>query len=130
MSFDRPRILIIISLLIIVPLGLLTKVYTGVAQNWVNNYAGAILYEIFWCLFFFWFFPSKEAIVKIPWVVFLVTCAIEVAQLWFKLIPAPIRTSLIWKLLFGSTFVWWDFPHYALGSWLGWLWLSKIGNRR
>ena len=51
-------VLIIISLLIIIPLGLFSKVYTGVAQGWVNNYAGDILYEIFWCLFFWWFFSQ------------------------------------------------------------------------
>ena len=126
MSLDRRRILIIISLLIITPLGLFSKVYTGVAQEWVNDYSGDILYEIFWCLFFFWFFPSKKAIVTIPLCVFIVTCAIEVSQLWFSLVPISIRSSLIWRLLLGSSFVWWDFPHYALGSFLGWLWLLII----
>ena len=126
LKLDRRRILIIISLLIIIPLGLFTKVYTGIAQAWVRDYAGDILYEIFWCLWFFWFFPSKKAMVKIPLTVFLVTCAIEIAQLWFQFVPIAIRSTLMWRLLLGSSFAWWDFPHYALGSLLGWFWLRVI----
>ena len=129
MNLDRRRILIIISLLIIIPLGLFSKAYTGVAQSWVNDYAGDILYEIFWCLFFFWFFPSQKAIFIIPFSVFIVTCAIEVSQLWFEFVPLSIRSSLIWKLLLGSSFVWWDFLHYAFGSFLGWLWLQKLNKK-
>lgn len=126
LNLDRRRILIIISLLIIIPLGLFSKAYTGVAQEWVRDYSGDILYEIFWCLFFGWFLTSKKAIAKIPLWVFVVTCAIEVTQLWFKFVPVAIRSSLIWKLLLGSSFAWWDFPHYAFGSLLGWLWLRTI----
>ena len=126
LNLDRRRILIIISLLIITPLGLFSKAYTGIARGWVNDYAGDILYEIFWCLFFWWFFPSKKATAIIPLWVFIVTCAIEIAQLWFALVPISIRSSLVWRLLLGSSFVWWDFPHYALGSFFGWLWLRMI----
>jgi hypothetical protein len=121
--------LIFISLLIIVPLGLLSKSYTGFGQHWVNNYSGDILYEIFWCLFIFGIIPQKITIAKITLGVFAVTCIIEVAQLWFALVSATIRSSLIWRLLLGSTFVWWDFPHYALGSFLGWFWLFLINQK-
>lgn len=120
------QIFIFISLLIIIPLGLGSKVYTGLGQGWVNDYAGDILYEIAWCLFFFWFSPSKKPTVLIPLWVFIVTCIIEICQLWFGLVPNAIRSSIIWKLLLGSAFSWWDFPHYALGSLIGWFWLSKI----
>lgn len=120
------RLLILISLAFLTPVGLLTKIYTGFGQEWVNNYAGDILYEIFWCLLVFWFIPTKKAIVAIPLWVFTITCAIEVFQLWHEPIPLSIRSSLIWKLLLGTSFSWWDFPHYLLGCLLGWLWLSLI----
>ncbi len=119
---------IFISLLVITPLGLLSKVYTGIGQEWVNDYSGDILYEIFWCLILFWFFPGKKATVTIPLWVFIITCMIEVAQLWFNYVPIAIRSHIIWRLLLGSTFVWWDFPHYAIGSVLGWLLLSRIAE--
>jgi hypothetical protein len=118
--------IIFILLLIIIPLGLLSKTYTGIGQSWVNDYSGDILYEILWCLVFFWFFPSKKAIVTIPILVFIVTSLIEISQLFFDRVPLALRETIIWKLLLGSAFVWWDFPHYAIGSWLGWLLLTKI----
>jgi hypothetical protein len=123
---NKRRILILLSLLVITPLGLLSKQYSGFAQEWVNDYSGDILYEIFWCLLIFWFIPKKKAISPIAFWVFLVTCIIEICQLWYGSIPQSIRSSLIWRLLLGSTFVWWDFPHYALGSFFGWLWLRLI----
>ena len=117
---------ITILLFIIIPLGLFSKAYTGIGQTWVRDYSGDILYEIFWCLFFFWFFPRKKAIVTIPIWVFIVTSIIEVSQLFFDRVPIALRETIIWKLLLGSTFVWWDFPHYALGCFLGWLLLDRI----
>lgn len=130
MKSDR-RVLIFISLLIIIPLGILSKKYTGIAQEWVHDYSGDILYEIFWCLVVFWFIPQAKSKINLNEIqialgVFAITCAIEVSQLWFDLVPVAIRSSLIWKLLLGSVFVWCDFPHYALGSFLGWLWMILI----
>ncbi len=134
MKSDR-RLLIFISLLIITPLGLLSKQYTGIAQEWFRDYSGDILYEIFWCLIVFWLMhPAKVTShnkiktqeLQIALWVLAITCAIEISQLWFNLVPANLRSSLIWRLLLGSTFVWWDFPHYALGSCLGWLWMILI----
>lgn len=128
---SQGRCLIFISLLIIVPLGILSKIYTGIAQDWVHDYSGDILYEIFWCLVIFGLIAqtkntTKKLEVKIAVWVFIITCGIEISQLWFDLVPLSIRSSLIWRLLLGSTFVWWDFPHYALGSFLGWLWIVSI----
>ena len=132
---SRSRVLIIISLLLITPLGLLSKAYTGVAQTWVRDYSGDVLYEIFWCLFVFWFTLPVRNLTRLKLVtskialgVFAVTCVIEVSQLWFHLVPLAVRSHLIWKLLLGAGFAWWDFPHYVLGSLIGWWWMFKIGS--
>ncbi|WP_253274168.1 DUF2809 domain-containing protein [Myxosarcina sp. GI1] len=117
---------IFISILIIVPLGLFSKVYTGIGQTWVRDYSGDILYEVLWCLVFFWFFSSKRATVIIPIWVFIVTSIIEVSQLFFHHVPVALRKTITWKLLLGSSFVWWDFLYYAIGCLLGWLILNRI----
>ena len=114
------RLIILVLIPIVTLLGLLSKAYTGVGQVWVNDYSGDILYEILWCLVFGWFYRSKEAVVAIPIGVFVVTSLIEVSQLWFHRVPPSLRETLLWKLLLGSSFVWWDFPHYALGCIIGW----------
>ena len=122
----KRRFLILLSLFLITPLGLFSKVYVGIGQEWINGYSGDILYEIFWCLVFFWFFPVRKAMTIIPLWVFIITSAIEFAQLWFVHVPEAIRSTIIWRLILGSTFVWWDFPHYAIGCALGWLLLYQL----
>jgi len=128
------RALILLSLLVITPVGLLSKAYTGIGQEWVQDYSGDVLYEIFWCLAAFWFVrPGQSAIalrditIKIALGVFIITCAIEVSQLWFHLVPVGVRSSFVWRMLLGSGFAWWDFPHYALGSLIGWWLIYQIG---
>ncbi|WP_392532422.1 DUF2809 domain-containing protein [Nostoc sp. C117] len=123
---QNQTIFIILSMLIVVPMGLLFKYYAGFAHQWFNDYGGDIFYEIFWCLVGFYFFRSRAAIVQIPIWVFVITCIIEFLQLWHPPLLNEIRTTLIGKLLLGTTFAWWDFPHYALGCVLGWLWLQQL----
>jgi uncharacterized membrane protein len=100
-------------------LGLASKAYRGRFDGWINNYGGGVLYEIFWILLVVQIVPAANPI----WVslaVFLVTCGLEVLQLWNPPLLAAIRSTLVGRLLLGTTFVWWDFPHYLLGCVLGW----------
>lgn len=129
------RVLILLSLLLIVPLGIFSKAYGGIGQEWVKDYSGDVLYEIFWCLLIFWFTRRDQEITKlktttskIAFGVFAVTCTIEVSQLWFYLVPEIIRSTFIWRMLLGAGFDWWDFPHYAFGSLIGWGVIYQIGR--
>ena len=117
---------IILSLLIIVAVGLLSKRYTGFGRSWVNDFSGDILYEIFWCLFIFLLIPSRKAMNQIPIWVFSITCTIEFLQLWHQPDLDSIRSTFLGKLLLGTTFSGRDFPHYLLGCIIGWLWLRQI----
>ncbi|MDZ8055824.1 MAG: DUF2809 domain-containing protein [Aulosira sp. ZfuVER01] len=118
--------LILLSALIVVVMGFFLKYYTGPGHQWFNNYGAAIFYEIFWCLFAYWFVRSQRAVKQIPIWVFIITCIIEFLQLWHPPVLEDIRATLIGKWLLGTTFAWWDFPHYLLGSALGWLWLRQL----
>ena len=116
-----------IVLAIIVVIGLWTKMgYDGWGKAWVNDFSGDILYEMAWILFFGLIWPRFSS-AKLAWGVFLVTCLIEFSQL----IPFPpdLKSNLLWRLLMGTTFVWWDFPHYALGSVIGWGILQGLRDR-
>lgn len=119
-------IFIILSVLIVVPMGFLFKYYNGPAHHWFNDYGASVFYEIFWCLFAFLFFRSRAAVIQIPIWIFVITCILEFLQLWHPPLLEEIRATLIGKLLLGTTFVWWDFPHYVLGCVLGWLWLQQL----
>ena len=124
----RKRSLILLSIFFVVPLGLYSKYYQGMGSVWVNDYGAAIWYEVFWCLLAFYFFSGKKGIKLIPFYVFIITCLIEISQLWNPPILALIRSHILGKLLLGTTFCWWDFPHYLLGCLLGWLWICMINQ--
>ena len=115
----------LISMLIIVPLGLYSKFYSGQAENWVNNSLGGVLYVIFWCLFAFLFLSNIK-----PWriaaVVFAVTCFLEFLQLWHPPLLEFIRSHFIGRTILGTSFTWTDFPYYLVGCGIGWLWMKSL----
>ena len=117
---------IILSLAVIVPLGVLAKLYTGWYRDWVNNSASGILYEVFWCLALFLVWPRRAAIRRIVIGVFLVTCGLEVLQLWHPSWLGAFRSTVAGRTLIGTTFAWSDFAYYAIGSGVGWLWLRWL----
>jgi hypothetical protein len=47
-------------------------------------------------------------------------------QLWHPKSLETIRSSFIGSALIDTTFSWLDFPHYALGSFIGWQWLRWL----
>ncbi len=97
------------SVLLLTPLGLATKAYDGPGSWWVQDYLGGVIYVMFWIA-----------------AVLAVTCLLEVLQLWQPPLLQQVRGTFAGRALLGTTFVWWDFPHYAagaaagggLGSWL------------
>jgi len=118
-----------LSLLIVTPLGFAFKHYSGPGNGWFNNYGAGVLYEIFWILIAFLVFPTKKAATRIPRWVFAVTCALEFLQRWHPVFLEQVRSHFLGSALIGTTFVWWDFPHYILGCLIGWAWLRWMTRR-
>lgn len=102
-------------IIILVPLGIYTKFYHGLASSWVNDSLGGILYIIFWSLVLFLFCPNLSP-VKITVLIFLITCAIEFLQLWHPEFLEIIRNNFFGQALLGTSFSWLDLFHYLLGS--------------
>jgi hypothetical protein len=127
-SLVRKRVFF--SLLVITPMGFLLKLYAGPGQGWLNNYAAGVLYEIFWCLVLFFFWPRRESAARIAVGVLIVTSVLEVLQLWQPGVLEQIRSTFLGRTLIGTTFSWWDFPHYVLGCALGWLWMLRVLKSR
>ena len=111
---DPMRRFLLICLLILIPIGLATKMYTGSGSWWVYAHAGGVFYEIFWIFFVLAVWSNRSEVAVAAWV-FLVTCILEFFQLWH---PAPleaIRGTFPDHAVLGSRFSWWDFPCYAVG---------------
>jgi phosphotransferase system glucose/maltose/N-acetylglucosamine-specific IIC component len=119
---------ILILLTVVTPVGFLFKFYSGPAQYWFNNYGAGVLYEIFWCLVIFVVWPQKEMITRIVVGVFSVTCFLEFLQLWHPWYLEKVRSTFLGKAVIGTTFVWWDFPHYVLGCAAAWLFMRWMAR--
>lgn len=118
------RIRVLIALALITPVGLATKIYDGPAAWWVRDYLGGVLYVVFWILAVLWIRPGWSPRRVAPGVL-LVTCALEFLQLWHPPFLEAIRSAAVGRALIGTTFVWWDLPHYVVGAVLG----AVLGSR-
>ncbi|NEO26474.1 MAG: DUF2809 domain-containing protein [Kamptonema sp. SIO4C4] len=108
-----------LALILLIPIGLYSKVYSGIGSQWVNYSLGGVLYEMAWCWFFYWFFPTRQAVWRIPLIVFIVTSGVECLQLWHVEWLTAIRTTFLGKMLLGTTFAAADFLYYGVGCLLG-----------
>jgi Protein of unknown function (DUF2809) len=125
---NRYRFNLFIAIIIIIPLGLVSKFYNGPLYQWLNNYSGGIFYEIFWILLVILINPKIPPLIAAIWV-FMITALLEFMQLWHPPFLEAIRATLIGRLLIGTTFDWWDFPHYILGCTITWLGLKTLKNQ-
>jgi len=121
----RKSILLILLLIIITPIGFLTKFYQGPAQAWVSDSLGGVFYEIFWCLVVAFIWPAGNPL-KIALGVFVITCTLEFLQLWHPAFLEYLRNSFIGRTILGNSFNWMDFPYYVVGSLLGYLLLVAL----
>jgi hypothetical protein len=118
--------LALLSLLVVTPLGFALKFYTGPGRNWVVNYADGVLYVVFWCLVLFLIRPHRQEAGRIALIVLVATSLLEILQLWHPPPLEAIRHTFLGRTLLGTTFSWWDFPHYLLGAALGWFWMTRL----
>jgi hypothetical protein len=124
--FDHRRVRwTLLSIFLVVPAGFYSKFYKGPVEFWVNNSLGGVLYVIFWCLTIFLFYGKGK-----PWiiavVVLTVTCILEFLQLWHPPFLEFIRDYFLGKTVLGTSFTWYDFPYYFLGSIIGWFWIKRL----
>lgn len=131
MKFQKTQIIAFILILIITPLGFYSKFYSGPAHTWVSNSFGGLLYEIFWCLVFFFIFPKTQPI-KIAFWILTITSSLEFLQLWHPPLLELLRSNFIGRTILGNSFNWGDFPYYFIGSLVGYLilvWIKRIGSK-
>jgi hypothetical protein len=115
----------LILLMLITPLGFYTKFYSGPGASWVSDSLGGVFYEIFWCLLVFLFLVNARALV-IAASIFLITCFLEVLQLWHPEFLEFIRSYFIGRTLLGTSFNLYDFIYYFIGSAIGYLILTRL----
>ncbi len=116
----------LIALVFVTPLGFATKLYEGPGADWVRYSASGVLYVVFWVLAVLVARPRGSP-VRVAAGVFAATSLLEVLQLWQPAFLQSVRATFLGATLLGTTFSWWDFPHYALGCAAGALLARRLG---
>ena len=124
---NKYRLITLLSIFIITPLGFASKIYNGYGAKWLNNSFGGFLYEVFWCLVISLILVKCKSW-KIAIFVFVSTSILEFLQLWHPIFLEIVRNSFIGRTIVGTTFVPSDFIYYIFGSFFGWILLKKIKN--
>jgi hypothetical protein len=116
----RQLALVAASLAIVVPVGFLTR-------REYHDTVGGTLYEVFWCLLASAALPQVRPR-TIALAVLACTCLLEFGQLWHPPFLEWARSFFIGRTILGTSFDWFDFPYYFLGSALGWAWLTVVAR--
>jgi glycopeptide antibiotics resistance protein len=122
------RLALLISIIIIVPLGYIIRFAKEPGPLWLHDLLGSVAYEIFWILLVALLFPKASP----RWTaigVCLATCVIEFLQLWQPPFLQALRATLPGRLVLGNTFFWSDFISYFLGSFAGWFWIYLLHKK-
>lgn len=95
--------------------------YRSQLPDWWRENGGGIPYVVFWITFLFFLLPKRRYILPISVSATLVTCLLEVLQLWKPPWLTQIRSTTLGAALLGSGFVWDDIPPYFIGGFVGYL---------
>ena len=87
--------------------------------QWWSSHGGGIPYVLFFVFLTYTLLPNPRWIFRICAIVVLVTCGLEIMQLWNPEPLAAFRKTRFGAALLGSTFVWGDFPPYFIGGAIG-----------
>jgi hypothetical protein len=130
-SKSQLRLFSALIILIITPLGFYTKFYSGPSAHWVHEYAGDILYPLFWYFTIILIFaPDKPYLIAGLNLTFDVLC--EFSQLLSTPLLERIRANFLGRTIIGQGFDPIDFIYYILGNILAvliFLILRKLSRR-
>lgn len=128
MRITKPALTKIFLIIVLIPIGLLTKVYTGFGSDFVTDYMGGIIYVMFFIVLAALVFPEANPIM-ISLIVLSITCLIEFSQLIQNDLLNSLRTHFLIRLLIGSVFNIFDFIFYVIGAVLGYGVFMILRNR-
>lgn len=104
--------------IILIPIGLLTKAYSGIGSEFVSNHLGGVIYVIFFIVLASLLFP-KASPIKISLIVLCITCLLEFSQLIQNDFLTSLRIHFLIRSLIGSFFNSYDFLFYFVSALIG-----------
>lgn len=113
----RIRIISFVLLIILSAIGFwMWRLFEGPGRYWVRYYVSGIVYVMILSVGLFTILPGRKNILRIPLIVFVLTCCLEFLQLYKPPMLQTFRSTLFGAALIGTCFVWLQFPFYIAGA--------------
>lgn len=122
---NSKRKISLVVLLALIPIGISTKFYYGPERDWVHDYAGDIIYTMFF-FFLFHLIWNRTNTIILAGAAFGFSTVVEFTQLIDTNFLKVIRSTFLGRTLVGTGFTTTDILYYLLGSVLGWIMLFAI----
>ena len=114
----RRRSILVVAIVVTLGLGLGSRAFRASLPSFLSEYAGDALYATL--VFFLAAFMGPRARGDgLALVAFLFSAAVELSQTSQAAWLVACRSTKLGRLVLGTTFVWSDFPCYAVGALLG-----------
>ena len=111
----RARLVFVLVIILLTPIGFYTKFYQGAGEKWVHLYAGDILYPIWWYFLLLVIVPRFN-----PYFLAALNLTFDILGEFSQLIDTPllesIRANFIGRTVIGSGFDSDDFIYYFIGN--------------
>lgn len=127
-NYKAYRIALLISIVLIIPLGYSVRFATGLGLPLLQDIFGSLAYQVL-LMFLIAFFYPRVSLVKLAVWVCVASCVGELLQLWQPPLLQAIRATWLGRIVLGNTFTVSDFPPYVMGSFLGWLGLKWLRRK-
>jgi glycopeptide antibiotics resistance protein len=122
------RLALLIGMVSIIPFGYCVRFSTQLHAPLLQDIVGSVAYQIL-LMMVVAFISPRLSLVKNAIGVFIVSSAIEFQQLCQLPFLVAVRATWVGRVILGNTFLWSDFPPYALGCLLGWIILRTLRQK-
>jgi len=118
----------LLALIAVIVIGMWLR-FSAPFPPWLRDATGAAPYVVCWALVFAICSGRSRPWAYSNWA-FLLTVALEFAQLWRPPWLLAVRKTYAGRLMLGTTFSWWDFPAYFAGLLLSVILLKSLSGAK
>jgi glycopeptide antibiotics resistance protein len=126
-DYKHYRLALLVGMVLIIPFGYSMRFAPGLNPV-LQDVVGSLAYQVL-IMFLVAFLYPRLSLVTVAIGVFVFSAAIEFLQLYQPSWLQAIRATWAGRVILGNTFLWADFPPYALGCLLGWVGVRSLRQR-
>lgn len=122
------RLALLVCIVCIIPFGYGVRFSTALNAPLLQDIVGSVAYQVLLMMVVAFICP-RLSLGKCAVGVFIASSAIEFLQLCKAPVLLALQATWLGRVILGNTFLWSDFPPYALGCAIGWIALRALRQR-